>query len=382
MSAVFPCRRPAAGKKSPAAADNLIAPMACGGLAAAGRELFFAAAGAGREVAGKPVGRCDIGISNTIIAKIARTRYIGPAWRRDKPADGSWRRSKANTGSAAASRRCTPASARAGPRKKDLPALLLAALNEPVTVDRDGRRRRISKREAIVAQLVDKSADADLRATKMLIDMPKDIERKVAPPPEAAAETRRSCKTSSPGCGVSTAPKSPAPTRRASPTRPLRRRPRSPRTAARQSGRSGGSDRAGGGAGPAGGRVTASGPARPEPAASAEEIAALLRVEFASFARACFAELYPQTAFAPCWHIELSCFPYGRHDDQVPPDTLFRGRPRRCSTGSRRPGAKTASSPITACSPKSGATAHHAAERPATGTGRHRASRSSRDHRY
>ena len=77
-----------------------------------------------------------------------------------------------------------------GPRKKDLPALLLAALDEPVTVDKDGRRRRISKREAIVAQLVDKSADADLRATKMLIDMLKEIERKVAPPPEAAAETR------------------------------------------------------------------------------------------------------------------------------------------------------------------------------------------------
>ena len=51
--------------------------------------------------------------------------------------------------------------------------------------------------------------------------------------------------------------------------------------------------------------MTASGPARPEPAASAEEIAALLRVDFASFAQACFAELYPQTAFAPGWHIEL-----------------------------------------------------------------------------
>ena len=76
-----------------------------------------------------------------------------------------------------------------GPRKQDLPALLLAALNAPVTVDKDGRRRRVSKREAIVAQLVDKSADADLRATKMLIDMLKDIERKVAPP-EVAAETR------------------------------------------------------------------------------------------------------------------------------------------------------------------------------------------------
>ncbi len=92
--------------------------MACGGLAAAGREVFFAAAAAGREAAGKPIGRCDMSISNTIIDKIARTRYIGPAWRRDKPANGSWRRRRANTGSAAASRRCTPASGRAGHRKE------------------------------------------------------------------------------------------------------------------------------------------------------------------------------------------------------------------------------------------------------------------------
>jgi len=27
---------------------------------------------------------------------------------------------------------------------------------------------------------------------------------------------------------------------------------------------------------------------------------------------------------------ELATFPKGRHDDQVPPDTSFRGRPRRC----------------------------------------------------
>jgi predicted phage terminase large subunit-like protein len=71
----------------------------------------------------------------------------------------------------------------------------------------------------------------------------------------------------------------------------------------------------------------------------------------------------PETApWLALYLYELLCFPYGRHDDQVPPDTLFRGRPRRCSTGSRRPGAKTASSPIAACSPKSAA-ARHAAER-------------------
>ena len=41
---------------------------------------------------------------------------------------------------------------------------------------------------------------------------------------------------------------------------------------------------------------------------------------------------------APYLH-ELTVFPNGKHDDQVPPDTSFRGRPRRCSTGSREAAA-------------------------------------------
>ena len=51
----------------------------------------------------------------------------------------------------------------------------------------DGRRRKLTKRAAIVTQMVDKSASADLRATKMLIDMMKDVEHKagdIAPSPE------------------------------------------------------------------------------------------------------------------------------------------------------------------------------------------------------
>ena len=51
----------------------------------------------------------------------------------------------------------------------------------------DGERRRITKREAVVDQLVNKSTTADLRATKMLFDMIKDAEHKAgidAPPPE------------------------------------------------------------------------------------------------------------------------------------------------------------------------------------------------------
>ena len=42
----------------------------------------------------------------------------------------------------------------------------------------DGRRRKLTKRAAIVTQMVDKSASADLRATKMLIDMMKDVEQR------------------------------------------------------------------------------------------------------------------------------------------------------------------------------------------------------------
>jgi hypothetical protein len=69
-----------------------------------------------------------------------------------------------------------------GRPKKTLPALLLAA---PVLTI-DGKRRKITKREVIVTQMINNAAGADLCATKMLIDMMKDIERKagVAAPPE------------------------------------------------------------------------------------------------------------------------------------------------------------------------------------------------------
>jgi hypothetical protein len=74
-----------------------------------------------------------------------------------------------------------------GPRPKNLPALLVRALDEPVVVTTDGHNRQITKREAVIAQLVDKSTGADLRATKILIDMLKDIEKRTGavPPPEA-----------------------------------------------------------------------------------------------------------------------------------------------------------------------------------------------------
>ena len=78
-----------------------------------------------------------------------------------------------------------------GPRPKNLPALLVEALNEKVVVTIDGERREITKREAVATQLVNKSTGADLRATKMLIDTLKDVEKKagVTQPPEPAAFT-------------------------------------------------------------------------------------------------------------------------------------------------------------------------------------------------
>src|SRR6516165_6064134 len=75
-----------------------------------------------------------------------------------------------------------------GPRRKDLSSLLTAALNEPVYATIDGKRRKITKREAIVKQMVNESAGANLRATKMLFDMMKEVEQKAgtAGPPEPA----------------------------------------------------------------------------------------------------------------------------------------------------------------------------------------------------
>ena len=78
-----------------------------------------------------------------------------------------------------------------GPRPKNLPALLVRALDEPVVVTTDGHNRQITKREAVIAQLVDMSTGADLRAMKMLIDMLKDIEERAgtAPLPKASPLT-------------------------------------------------------------------------------------------------------------------------------------------------------------------------------------------------
>ena len=53
------------------------------------------------------------------------------------------------------------------------------AANEPVYATIDGKPRRITKRQAIITQMVNESASGNLRATKMLFDMMKEVEQKV-----------------------------------------------------------------------------------------------------------------------------------------------------------------------------------------------------------
>ena len=59
---------------------------------------------------------------------------------------------------------------------KNLSTLLSEALKEPVIVVENGRRRKIAKRQAIITQLVNRSAKADLKAIQILLTMLRDIE--------------------------------------------------------------------------------------------------------------------------------------------------------------------------------------------------------------
>jgi hypothetical protein len=59
---------------------------------------------------------------------------------------------------------------------KNLKTLLNEALNETIIVTENGGRRRLTKREAIITQLVNRSATADFRAIKILLDLLRNIE--------------------------------------------------------------------------------------------------------------------------------------------------------------------------------------------------------------
>jgi len=64
---------------------------------------------------------------------------------------------------------------------KNLKTLLSEALNEPVTITENGRQRKITKREAIVRQVVNCSATPDWRGVKIVFDLLRDIEGQTEP---------------------------------------------------------------------------------------------------------------------------------------------------------------------------------------------------------
>ena len=59
--------------------------------------------------------------------------------------------------------------------RKNLSSLLNDALNGSVIVVENGRRKKITKREAIITQLVNKSASADLKATQIVLAMLQEV---------------------------------------------------------------------------------------------------------------------------------------------------------------------------------------------------------------
>jgi hypothetical protein len=74
------------------------------------------------------------------------------------------------------------------PGAKNLKTLLSEALNELVIVAENGGRRKVTKREAIIKQLVNQSATADWRAIKILLDLIREIEGQSEPAsPETSA---------------------------------------------------------------------------------------------------------------------------------------------------------------------------------------------------
>jgi hypothetical protein len=60
--------------------------------------------------------------------------------------------------------------------RKNMATLLSAALDASIIVVENERRKKITKREAIVTQLVNKSASADLKATQIVLAMLRELE--------------------------------------------------------------------------------------------------------------------------------------------------------------------------------------------------------------
>ena len=64
-------------------------------------------------------------------------------------------------------------------RDRDILELLRSALNEEVAVNENGQRKKITKAQAMVKQLVNKGASGDARAIQMLLTALRSIEARL-----------------------------------------------------------------------------------------------------------------------------------------------------------------------------------------------------------
>jgi Family of unknown function (DUF5681) len=70
---------------------------------------------------------------------------------------------------------------------KNLSTLLSEALNEHVIITENGGRRKISKRQAVIKQIVNQAAKGDWRAAKLLFDIQQENEPRSEPEPSESS---------------------------------------------------------------------------------------------------------------------------------------------------------------------------------------------------
>jgi hypothetical protein len=64
---------------------------------------------------------------------------------------------------------------------KNLATLMEKVLKEPVVISENGKRRRITKREALIKQLVNKAIAGDPRSIKLLLAELREIDDRLGP---------------------------------------------------------------------------------------------------------------------------------------------------------------------------------------------------------
>jgi hypothetical protein len=68
---------------------------------------------------------------------------------------------------------------------RNLSTLMAKALNEPVVISENGKRKRITKREAVLKQLVNKAASGDAKAIQLLLGEIRQLEGREPPAAES-----------------------------------------------------------------------------------------------------------------------------------------------------------------------------------------------------